>query len=88
MAQEKNRLKKNSTGPFFVDSSCIDCGSCWQIDPEHFGPKEDTSYVHTQPNGKEEIVFLKNLNLDGSLLIEKEGKEEKIYSARIINDFN
>jgi len=40
------------------------------------------------PNGKKDIVFLKNLNLDGSLLIEKDGKEENIFSARIINDFN
>ena len=40
------------------------------------------------PNGKKEIVFLKNLNFDGSLLIEKEGKHESIFSARIINDFN
>ena len=40
------------------------------------------------PNGKKEIVILKNLNLDGSLIIEKEDKEENIFSARIINDFN
>ena len=40
------------------------------------------------PNGKKEIVFLKNLNLDGSLLIEKEGKQESIFSARITDDFN
>ena len=40
------------------------------------------------PNGKKEIVFLKNLNLDGSLLIEKEGKQEIIFSARIKDDFN
>ena len=40
------------------------------------------------PNGKKEIVFIKNLNLDGSLLIEKEGKQESIFSARIKDDFN
>ena len=40
------------------------------------------------PNGKKETVFLKNLNLDGSLLVVKEGKEENIFSARIIDDFN
>ena len=40
------------------------------------------------PNGKKEIVFLKNLNSDGSLLIEKEGKQENVFSARIIDDFN
>ena len=38
------------------------------------------------PNGIIENVLLKNLNYDGSLLVEKEGKEENIFSARIIND--
>ena len=40
------------------------------------------------PNGKKKIVFLKNLNFDGSLLIEKDGKQESIFSARILDDFN
>ena len=40
------------------------------------------------PNGKKEIVLLKHLNFDGSLIVEKKGKQESIYSARIINDFN
>ncbi len=55
MARIKDRLKNNSPGPFFVDSSCIDCGSCWQIDPEHFAPTGSSSYVHTQPNGQQEV---------------------------------
>jgi len=40
------------------------------------------------PNGKKQNVFLKNLNFDGSILIEKDGKEENIFSARIVNDIN
>ena len=40
------------------------------------------------PNGKKQKVFLKNLNFDGSLLVEIDGKEENIFSARIFNDFN
>ena len=40
------------------------------------------------PNGKKQNVFLKNLNFDGSILIEKDGKEENIFSARIVNDTN
>ncbi len=40
------------------------------------------------PNGKKEYVLLKNLNFDGSLQIEKAGKQKSIYSARIIDDFN
>ena len=40
------------------------------------------------PNGKKQNVFLKNLNFDGSLLIEVDNKEENIFSARIVNDTN
>ena len=40
------------------------------------------------PNGDIKKVFLKNLNLDGSLLVEGGGKEENIFSGRIINDIN
>jgi hypothetical protein len=40
------------------------------------------------PNGDVKKVLLKNLNLDGSLLIEGGGKEESIFSGRIINDIN
>ncbi len=55
MALRKERLLKNCTGPFFVDSSCIDCGSCWRIDPQHFASSGNKAYVHNQPNGKKEI---------------------------------
>ena len=40
------------------------------------------------PNGDIIKALLKNLNLDGSLLVEFDGKEESIFSGRIINDFN
>ena len=40
------------------------------------------------PNGKKQNVFLKNLNFDGSILVDKDGKEENIFSARIVNDIN
>ena len=36
------------------------------------------------PNGDVKNVLLKNINYDGSLLVEKEGIEENIFSARII----
>ena len=36
------------------------------------------------PNGEIQNVLLKNINYDGSLLVEKQGIEEKIFSARII----
>ncbi len=56
MAIEKKRLSKNLAGPFFVDSSCINCGSCWRIDPQHFTSDKQTAYVHAQPSNKNEIA--------------------------------
>lgn len=40
------------------------------------------------PDGNLEKVFLKDLNYDGSILVEKKGIEENIFSARIISDIN
>ena len=40
------------------------------------------------PNGDIKNVLLKNLNYNVSLLVEKDGEEENIFSARIINDIN
>ena len=50
----------------------------------HFGSKINILL----PNGDIIKVFLKNLNVDGSLLVEFNGKEECIFSGRIMNDFN
>ena len=55
MALLKHRLQENSPGPFFVDSNCINCGSCWHIDPEHFAPAGNNAYVYLQPNSQREI---------------------------------
>jgi glyoxylase-like metal-dependent hydrolase (beta-lactamase superfamily II) len=51
MARSSQRLASNAPGPFFVDASCIDCGTCWQWDPGHFGPGGDQAHVHRQPEG-------------------------------------
>ena len=40
------------------------------------------------PNGDNRKVLLKNLNFDGSLLVEEDGHEKDIFSGRIINDIN
>ena len=50
----------------------------------HFGAKINILL----PNGDIKEGLLKNLNLDGSLLVEFAGIEESIFSGRIINDFN
>jgi glyoxylase-like metal-dependent hydrolase (beta-lactamase superfamily II)/ferredoxin len=54
MDRPAERLAANVGGPFYVDSSCIDCGTCWQFDPAHFAPTGSTSHVWAQPNGETE----------------------------------
>jgi BirA family transcriptional regulator, biotin operon repressor / biotin---[acetyl-CoA-carboxylase] ligase len=47
------------------------------------------SYVNLLfPDGNLQNIYLKDLNYDGSLLIENKGIEQKIFSARIIGDIN
>ena len=50
----------------------------------HFGSKINILL----PNGDIKEGLLKNLNLDGSLLVDFDGTEESIFSGRIMNDFN
>jgi glyoxylase-like metal-dependent hydrolase (beta-lactamase superfamily II)/ferredoxin len=54
MADRPQRLAANRPGPFFVDSRCIDCGTCWQFDPLHFAPAGGTACVQRQPVGDAE----------------------------------
>ncbi|MFM7313882.1 MAG: MBL fold metallo-hydrolase [Cyanobium sp.] len=55
MARPALRLPANAPGPFYVDDSCIDCGTCWQWDPEHFAPAGAHARVHSQPEGPDAI---------------------------------
>jgi glyoxylase-like metal-dependent hydrolase (beta-lactamase superfamily II)/ferredoxin len=56
MARAEQRLAANVAGPFFVDASCIDCGTCWQFDPAHFAPTGESSHVQRQPQGEAEVL--------------------------------
>jgi glyoxylase-like metal-dependent hydrolase (beta-lactamase superfamily II)/ferredoxin len=51
MAARSKRLATNVAGDFFVDSTCIDCGTCRQVAPDTFAAGRDASYVHRQPDG-------------------------------------
>jgi ferredoxin len=43
---------------FFVNARCIDCGTCWQWDPQHFAPAPsgEASHVWRQPEGEAETT--------------------------------
>lgn len=49
MARPQRRHAANVPGPFFVDDSCIDCGTCWTFDPDHFRPGAERAEVWHQP---------------------------------------
>jgi glyoxylase-like metal-dependent hydrolase (beta-lactamase superfamily II)/ferredoxin len=54
MADRTHSLPENVEGPFFVDSTCIDCDTCRQIAPATFGETGEFSYVQRQPKGADE----------------------------------
>ncbi len=49
MADPARRRAENVTGEFFVDASCIDCGTCMWMAPKTFAEAGGMSAVHTQP---------------------------------------
>ena len=50
MAKKELKYRENAKGNFFVDSSCIDCGTCYWIAPETFRREKDHSIVFEQPD--------------------------------------
>lgn len=54
MATLKQRLPENVTGEFYVDASCIDCGTCRQLAPKSFAEGPTASYVAAQPETPED----------------------------------
>jgi len=51
MASSSKRLSTNVAGDVFVDSTCIDCGTCRWMAPDTFDRAGGFSRVHTQPAG-------------------------------------
>lgn len=59
MPNPLDRNPENVPGPFYVDSSCIDCGQCPDHAPQFFTRWDEGAYsiVHTQPVTEEEIAL-------------------------------
>jgi glyoxylase-like metal-dependent hydrolase (beta-lactamase superfamily II)/ferredoxin len=49
MATREQAVPENVPGPFFVDTTCIDCDTCRQIAPATFGETGEFSFVQLQP---------------------------------------
>ena len=56
MANRLDRLPENVSGPFYVDSQCIDCDVCRVTAPGNFQRAEEKgySYLARQPETAEE----------------------------------
>ena len=57
MADKNSRLPQNAPGPWYVDSTCIDCDLCRETAPTVFRRDEDNgnSIVFHQPETEEEL---------------------------------
>ena len=58
MANLSDRLPENASGPYYVDSSCIDCDQCRVIAPDFFRRNDDAglSVVTKQPETADDIA--------------------------------
>jgi glyoxylase-like metal-dependent hydrolase (beta-lactamase superfamily II) len=54
MALVKDRLPANAAGDFYVDASCIDCGTCRWMAPASFDDAGTSSFVRSQPRDASE----------------------------------
>jgi glyoxylase-like metal-dependent hydrolase (beta-lactamase superfamily II)/ferredoxin len=55
MARVDLRKESNVPGEWFVDTRCIDCGTCRDIAPELFGETRGGSIVQRQPSPADEL---------------------------------
>lgn len=61
MANIKNKRHQNVDGNFYVDNTCIDCGTCYWMAPKAFKRDGDMSSVYAQPAHKEETRAMEAL---------------------------
>src|SRR6476469_5601537 len=62
MASREQAVPENVPGPYFVDSTCIDCDTCRQLAPATFGETGDFSFVKVQPRDPgEQLAALRAL---------------------------
>jgi ferredoxin len=55
MADREDKVPESVPGPFYVDTSCIQCGNCAEVAPENFTQGEELYYVYKQPDNDEEF---------------------------------
>jgi len=65
MAERAERLTQNAAGPYYVDSSCVDCDLCRNTSPDFFRRDDEVglSFVYRQPSNPEELVLAEEARL-------------------------
>jgi len=56
MAKRSNAFEGGAAGAFFIDRSCIDCGTCYTFAPETFADAGEHAIVRRQPAGDAELL--------------------------------
>jgi hypothetical protein len=49
-ARQDDAIAAAATMTFFVNNRCIDCGTCWQWDPQHFAPAHARRWLSRAPH--------------------------------------
>ena len=85
MAERSRSVAENASGPFFVDSTCIDCDTCRQLAPATFADAGEHSFVRVQPSSDaERRAALRALVSCPTASI---GTSEKDGTAAVLADF-
>jgi ferredoxin len=66
MADQTARLQQNVNGPYYVDSSCVDCDLCRNTAPDFFRRDDESavSFVFRQPVTPEELALAEEAKQD------------------------
>ncbi len=54
MADKDSKVPENVPGKYYVDTSCINCGTCIEDAPENFEEGDEFTFVSKQPGNDEE----------------------------------
>lgn len=85
MANPAKAVPENVPGPFFVDTTCIDCDTCRQLAPATFAEAAEYSFVQLQPRDQTELRAALHAHIacpTGSI-----GGGEKQAVAQAVDDF-
>lgn len=85
MANPANAVHENVPGPFFVDSTCIDCDTCRQLAPTTFAEAATHSFVQLQPRDADELRAALHAQIACPTASIGGGEEQSV--AQAVSDF-